>query len=160
MDDELTLCEYIYEDGSKVTDILPEDMIANLRRKYADNCFDLAAEVGQQLLDAGLLCAVVTFRSGEFPDVNIITLWNEVEREHKSYLQHSVLLFGDCIMDLLHYDNLIRTETYFNSLWKNYPEIRVVQELSGIWYTEDGYECDITIERLSHNDWGGSNDRR
>lgn len=146
--------EYVFEDSDNVTEIVPADVVAELRHKYADDCYELAADIAQQLLDIGLLCAVATVQNGDPLKGNRVVLWSEIEREHKTYVHHSVVLLGDCIMDLLHYDKLIRTETYFNGLMQSHEALSVVQDLSGVWYDAEGNECEITVERLSSGEWG------
>lgn len=145
---------YKFSKGDKVTELLSVQDVFELRRNFDGDCFNLATYLYHSLNSAGILASFITFKNGNpFLDGGI-HVWSDLTKRNEVYTHHSVVLLGDCVMDLLHTDRLIKTTEYVKKLKADNPKLRVDQTTSGIWYTAAGHERPIEMKSLLSGNWG------
>lgn len=141
------MCEYQFEDGDLVTEIFSQESIDNIRDKLANMCTVAAEDIVGNLTHSGCLASMITFVNGNsFNLMKIKGLDNDIV----ICTHHSVVLLGDCIMDLLYSDKLVRTKDYIASLKLLNPELCIKSTMSGNWYGNEGYPIPITMELLEN----------
>lgn len=149
----INIYEYTYEKGDKIADILNPDVIPLMRREYNDKCFALGGLLKEALFGSGILATVITFKNGNAFNPEGLKVWDYLSGVYRTYTHHSVIYLGSCIMDVLHTDDLIATDEYIKQLKENNTNLRLMKSMTGCWYTDAGYETNITLPKLETNDW-------
>lgn len=136
--------EYDYIDNQLISESLGWP-VEKLKQLYKDDCYGLASELVAGFMDSGVLAAVVTFKNGHSLDISINDYYNN---EVKTYAFHSVVMLGNCLIDLLHSDRYISTSRYIKELKNLNPDLRLDTIMTEQWYDYDGQLVDLSIDIL------------
>lgn len=148
------MMEYHFTEGDTVTNIIKDEFVDPIRIEFDGNCTGCAASLADELIsDQSVICSCVTFKNGSaFADTGVVVR-DELAGEDKIYTHHTVLLFGECIMDILHSDRLVATAEYVKSLQEKNPKLLVDDTMTGSWINTSGWPIKITLERLLSGNW-------
>lgn len=117
------------------------DIIESIRRDYINDCYGAAEEVKKILNQNGYLAEIITFKNGS-AFLNGIKVYGEV------HTHHSIVLLGECLIDILYSDKILKTKEYIQELKKENPYLRIDYLLSTGWYDNEGYLYRPTLEEL------------
>ena len=148
LDDTAYMSEYLFTEGDMIKDILSGDLNV-IRETYANNCVGLARYVKSLFQSCGVLSAVITFKNHDcfFSPLKVT---DELTNTERTYTHHSVVLLGDCIMDILHTDRLISTREYAKHIRELNPNVEVTLALSDGWFDSAGYLIPVDIDYLEN----------
>lgn len=144
----MNMFEFAYEEGDKITELFRPKDISYFRNKYNNNCFGFAQHCCAMLTEGNVLCSMLTFKNGHNFVDDGIKVWDDINHKHNLYTHHSVVLLGDCIMDMLHSDRLISTQEYVRGLEKDNPNLQLDNAMTGCWYNSEGYPVKVTLDNL------------
>lgn len=136
--------EYDYIDGALINDHLGMDL-DGLRKEFHNNCYGLATELTAGFMSQGVLASTITFKNGHSLDVKVNDYY---DNDIKCYAFHSVILLGNCVLDILHSDKFISTSRYVKEMQKINPELRLDKFMTEPWYDENGYPMGLDIDKL------------
>ena len=142
------LTEYTFEDFTKVEDVFPDGSFRDVKRNCKTKSYALAEEAVRVLRLHGVMSSVVTFEN----DAGF-TLWSELDRKHKTYTTHSVVLVGDFVLDIDNCGMVIRTGVYVEDLVRRFSNLRIVESKTGNWWDAEGKSCQITLDKLLSGNW-------
>lgn len=142
------MMEFSFEDGDKLTEIFPADEIKDYRKAYSGNCYDLACELQSRLFASGIISSVLTFKNGNAFNPDGFVVKDELSGVYNTYTYHSVVMLGDCVIDMFHSDNLLSTSKYVKDLLELNDKLKVSQPMSGIWWDKNGLEFQMSVEYL------------
>lgn len=140
--------EYLFDEGDMIKNVLSEDLNV-LRETYSGNCIGLAHYVKSVCQANRVLSSVITFKNRNC-FLEPLRVTNELTNTECGYTHHSVVLLGDCIMDILHTDRLISTREYVKHLRELNPNVEVNLALSDGWYNSDGYSIPVDLDYLEN----------
>lgn len=141
------LNEFMFDEGDTIEEFYDKSVVARLRKEYDNKCYDLANLLKRELNTAGVLAEVVTFKNGNSLATEL-KVKNELENKVETYNYHSVVLLGNCVVDLLHTDRLISTKEYVGNLSKLNKNLRLDYLMGGFWYSDDGHKIQVNVDSL------------
>ena len=134
------LKEIPYGAYKDMNEVLGSNLIKKLRKTYHNNCHGLALVLKYMFNNNNILAEVITFKNG--------SAFNGINVNGNTYTHHTVVLFGDSLIDLLHSDDFILTAEYINKLQEDNSQLRIDYALSSGWYGKDGYKYNPTLQEL------------
>lgn len=142
------LTEYTYEDFTKVEEVFPNGSFRDVKWNCKTKSYALAKDAVRVLRLHGVMASVVTFKNDDG-----FSLWSELDRKHKNYTTHAVVLLGDFVLDIDNCGVVIRTEVYFSDLMARHPDLHIVESKTDNWWNAGGKTTKITLERLISGAW-------
>lgn len=138
--------EYTYIDGQLINDSISLP-IEQLRKEFESNCFGLAQELSMEFMKSGVLASVITFKNGHSLNVKVK---NYHTGKINTYAFHSVIMLGNCVIDLLNSDRYISTNEYVKEMKKLNPELRLDKFMTEQWYDVNGMPMILDIDILEN----------
>lgn len=145
-DKNMEFSEYTYVDGMLINDAICIP-IEQLRKDFANDCYGLAQLLTMIFMNSGVLASVVTFKNGHSLNLKVKDLYND---RINTYPYHSVIMLGNCVIDLLHSDKYISTTKYVKELKKLNPELRLDLYMTEQWYDLSGLPMMLNIDILEN----------
>lgn len=144
-------CMFIKVPSSVTTaqELLGEETVDALRRDFEGNYYMLAQILCDRLTEMGYSVSLLTFRNGNVTEDGGVRVWSQFHRTYRIYTHHSIVLFGDVVLDLQHSNKLFKTADYVSVLYELNPKLRVDQTMSGAWYDVHGEASPVTVARLT-----------
>ena len=112
----IELYTFDFSNGDKITKFLSPATIYYYRHNYHRNCFGVANELAERIVETGVAAKQITVKSAVGAETPIY-VYNELENRIVPFdRSHSIVLLGPCVLDVLNSDRLIKTTDYFRSL--------------------------------------------
>lgn len=140
--------KYKFTEGDKVTNLFSDIAIDGFRERYKNACYGVATLISKRLSNFDYLCSYVTFTCRNAISQGGITVWSELLNSNRIYEYHTVVLLGDCVMDILHSDRLISTSEYVRNLRDTNIGLEIDYDMSGHWVSGDGFKRQLSIDDL------------
>lgn len=144
----IELGSFGFSNGDKITRVLSPATINYYRHNYRGNCFGVADELAERIVEAGVAANQITVKSAVGAETPIY-VYNELENRIVPFdRSHSIVLLGPCVLDVLNSDRLIKTTDYFRSLKALNPKgLKLVKNYCN-WYDDEGKPCKISMSKL------------
>lgn len=113
--------------------VLSTDVVSHLRRKYKHNSVGIAKGVVMFLNEHGLSAEYITFRNGDSLFKDKVTYWSQSAHAWKRHRNHSIVLVGNQVIDILSADITMDAEDYIRLLQEKNSNLKVVTLLSGTY---------------------------
>lgn len=140
---------YDKESFDKVSCAISQDLILSMRKDMKSNCVGAAETLAEMFRSSGIIATCIMFKSRGNAFLNPLTVFNELTNENNIYTHHTIVLFGDCCMDLLHSDRIIPIKEYIEKLeLLNVNGIRL--DSSSMMYNANGFLYCPTLEDLKN----------
>lgn len=132
-----------FKAGMSVEEVLNMKEIDELRDEYSEDAVEFAMILCSVFaVKFNRLCSWVTFRNGTSSHPKKVEVPDGRDRYY-----HTVLLFGDVVLDLLNSDVLQSTKVYVQRLKEDNPTLWIDQHSTGFW-VEDDKLVKITMDSL------------
>lgn len=138
--------EYDFIDNQLISETL-DLPIDELKKEFRNDCYGLANELTMGFMASGVLAATITFKNGH--ELNL-KVKDHYTNEIKTYAFHSVIMLGNCVIDLLHSDRYISTGRYIKEMKKLNPELRLDKFMTEQWYGDNGQPIMLDINALEN----------
>lgn len=123
-----------------VQDIFGAEEVDKLRSVFGEHPKGslYAANYMRKILNAnGILAELLTFRGV-----------GEIKVYDRRVYFHTVLLLGECLIDILNSDDIILTRAYITKLESDNSNIHIDNFMSSGWWNENGYHNVPTLKEL------------
>lgn len=143
--------EFCYLEGEwdSASKIFTQEERNKIRKIFKGNCVEVAGQTARDLLKQNILATTIMFKSRGNCFMHPIKVYNELTENVDEYTHHSVVLFGDCCLDLLHSDRIIPIKEYVEKLEELNPDgLRL--DSSSSWFDDKGYPFCPTIEQVKN----------
>lgn len=114
--------------------------VERLRKDFRNNSAGAALKIKQLLNKNGLRAEMLTFSNGHGSKPLCVS--GEISAHH------SVVLLGECIVDVLSSDSLCSTSAYVEQLEKDNSELCIDRTQTTGWYDENGFGYVPTLRNL------------